>query len=85
MKKTMLEIRKKLARKKTNRTVDFSERPLTNILNYPAFLFQLVCMKDQAQSSSEILQYSQGKGAFDKSTFIVTFRTILGVTEMLCS
>ena len=42
-------------------------------------------MKDQAQSSSEILQYSQDKGAFDESTLVVTFITILGVTQILCS
>ena len=46
---------------------------------------QLVCKKVQVHSFLEPpLEYNQnGLDAFEKSRFIMTFLTILGVTEML--
>ena len=48
---------------------------------------QLVCKKVTAHSSLEPpLEYNQDQmHAFDKSSFIMTFLTILGVMEILCS
>ena len=43
---------------------------------------QLVCKKVQAHSSLELP--ASEPDAFDKSRFIMTFLTILGVTEILC-
>ena len=48
---------------------------------------QLVCKKIQDHSSLEPpLEYNQDRpDAFDKSRFVMTFLTIVGVIEILCS
>ena len=44
---------------------------------------QLVCKKVQAHSTLEPpLEFNQGPDVFDRSGFIMTFLTILGVTEI---
>ena len=47
---------------------------------------QLACKKVQAHNSLEnTIGIQSGPDAFDKSRFVKTFLTILGVTEVLCS
>ena len=47
---------------------------------------QLICKKVPAHSFFRtITEIPSGPDAFDKSRFITTFLTILGVTEILCS
>ena len=46
---------------------------------------QLVCMKVQAQFFRTTTGIQSGPDAFDESRFVITFLTILGIKEILCS
>ena len=78
-------------RKKTNRTVVFSSRPFPNILKYRDLWWNLPTiwktrlLKTLSQLFETTAGIQSGPDACDKSRFIMTFLTILGVTEILCS
>ena len=76
-------------RKKTDRVVVFSCRPFSNIRKYRDHRWNLPTIWKTRflvhLSIRATTGIQSGPDAFDKSRFIMTFLTILGVTEILCS
>ena len=86
-------------RKKTNRIVVFSCRPFPNILKYRDNRWDLLTVWKTKSLQTLIEEFNHSSGlqffrtvtgvqsgpdAFDKSKFIMTFVTILGVKKILC-